>query len=300
MTEAELVKLFTNLAVWQRGDERAPNKPLLLLLALGWLQAGRDEMLPFSEIEPVLTDLLCEFGPARKSVHPEFPFWRLHSNRDTRRIWVIPGAEVFKVNSSGDVRKRQLHDNGAKGGFSLEVREMISSHPGLVTRLARILLEGHFPESLHEDILSSVGLVLDDTMARQRKRDPEFRGKVLAAYENRCAVCGYDIRIGGVPVGLEAAHIKWHTANGPDTEDNGLALCSIHHKLFDRGVFTVNSGRMILVSEKVLGSDGLTENLMKFHAVEARRPVRAAFTPREEFTRWHYREVFKGPEREAG
>ena len=36
-------------------------------------------------------------------------------------------------------------------------------------------------------------------------------------------------------LGIEAAHIKWHQAGGPDTEDNGLALCTLHHKRFDRG-----------------------------------------------------------------
>jgi putative restriction endonuclease len=40
-------------------------------------------------------------------------------------------------------------------------------------------------------------------------------------------------------LGLEAAHIKWFQAGGPDIEANGLAMCSLHHKLFDLGVFTI-------------------------------------------------------------
>jgi len=60
---------------------------------------------------------------------------------------------------------------------------------------------------------------------------------VLTAYEWRCAVCGFDVQLGAIPIALDAAHIRWHQANGPDTERNGLALCALHHKTFDLGVF---------------------------------------------------------------
>ena len=56
-----------------------------------------------------------------------------------------------------------------------------------------------------------------------------------------------------VPVALEAAHIKWRQAGGPDLEVNGLALCSLHHKLFDRGAFTLSNQLVILVSDDAHG-----------------------------------------------
>lgn len=37
-------------------------------------------------------------------------------------------------------------------------------------------------------------------------------------------------------VGLEAAHIKWKQFGGPCEIPNGLALCAIHHKAFDKGI----------------------------------------------------------------
>jgi hypothetical protein len=43
-------------------------------------------------------------------------------------------------------------------------------------------------------------------------------------------------------VALDAAHIRWHQAGGPDEEANGLALRVLHHKLFDLGAFTVKEG----------------------------------------------------------
>src|SRR6185503_19127739 len=95
-----------------------------------------------------------------------------------------------------------------------------------------------------QDILDAVGLDLSltETVTR-RKRDPAFRGRVLTAYEYACAVCGFDVRLGGHALGLEAAHIQWHQAGGPDVEPNGLALCSLHHKAFDLGAFTIKPDR---------------------------------------------------------
>jgi HNH endonuclease len=59
---------------------------------------------------------------------------------------------------------------------------------------------------------------------------------VLTAYEYRCAVCGFDVRLGSVSIALDAAHIRWHQAGGADLEKNGLALCVLHHKTFDLGL----------------------------------------------------------------
>jgi putative restriction endonuclease len=72
----------------------------------------------------------------------------------------------------------------------------------------------------------------------------------------RCAVCGFDVRLGSVSIALDAAHIRWHQAGGPDLERNGLALCVLHHKTFDLGAFTVNQDGLLLVSDQAHGIEG--------------------------------------------
>lgn len=62
-----------------------------------------------------------------------------------------------------------------------------------------------------------------------------------------------DGRIGAVPVGLEAAHVRWWAFDGPDDVDNGVFLCSLHHKLFDKGVLGIGDGHRILVSQRFVG-----------------------------------------------
>jgi putative restriction endonuclease len=49
-------------------------------------------------------------------------------------------------------------------------------------------------------------------------------------------------------VGLEAAHVRWHSQDGPDVVANGLALCALHHALFDLGVLGLTAERRIRVS----------------------------------------------------
>ena len=106
------------------------------------------------------------------------------------------------------------------------------------------------------------------------------------------------MRLGLQPVALEAAHIKWHQAGGPDVEVNGLALCSLHHKLFDRGAFALSDKLEILVSDDAHGSAGFDEWLMRFHGEKLNFPQRQTYYASENFTRWHIREVFQGEYRE--
>src|SRR5262249_31175179 len=114
------------------------------------------------------------------------------------------------------------------------------------------------------------------------------------------AVCGFDVRLGNVSVALDAAHIRWVQAEGPDEEANGLALCVLHHKLFDLGAFTLEPGGCLLVSEQAHGNAGFEESLMRHHGGLVRRPQRPEWHPDPEYLTWHGREVFKGAARHRG
>lgn len=61
-------------------------------------------------------------------------------------------------------------------------------------------------------------------------------------------------------VALEAAHIKWKQHGGPCEIPNGLALCAIHHKAFDKGSIGLDENMRVLVSDAVNGG-GIVEKL---------------------------------------
>ena len=105
------------------------------------------------------------------------------------------------------------------------------------------------------------------------------------------------MRLGSVSVALDAAHIRWHQAGGPDRENNGLALCVLHHKLFDLGAYTVGPERFLHVSDLASGTEGFHEALLRHHGVGIRPAQRPEWGPDRGFLEWHRREVFKGEPR---
>ncbi len=221
MTSEAILNHLDDLSIWKQGDQRAPHKPLLVLYALGRWQAGQKHVT-FRQVEPDLTTLLREFGPPRKSDHPEQPFWRLQ--RDG--VWTVHAPPGFALKTGDDIpRVTALRQHDVRAEFSPDVQAALTSDPGLAASIASRILERHFPESLHPDILNAVGLTLETSVAR-RRRDPAFRQRVLKAYEYRCTVCGFDVRLGSVSIALDAAHIPWHQAGGPETENNGSPSAS--------------------------------------------------------------------------
>lgn len=80
MSDNEVMTKISNLKVWNRAGVRAPHKPLLILVALGRLSREERRLIRFTETRAELTSLLRDFGPPRKSYHPEYPFWHLQSD----------------------------------------------------------------------------------------------------------------------------------------------------------------------------------------------------------------------------
>jgi len=129
-------------------------------------------------------------------------------------------------------------------------------------------------------------------------RDPAFREKVLVAYEYRCCVCGYDLRLVRQIVGVEAAHIRWFQFDGPDTTNNGLAQCATHHKMFDLGAFTVAPQTLkILFSTLANGNDAARRQAQDVHSKPISPPQSNGDTPHPDFLKWHAEQVFKGEAR---
>ena len=318
MTREDILRRFQAFIVWERRGERAPHKPLLILYAIGKLMLG-EEQLHYAAIENDLRDLLIEFGPWRDRYRPQDPFWRLkNAKKPEDRIWEIPNEHEIEERtrkngkSTGDVRYiEDLRKHGV-GGFLQPITAQLRNDIGLRFELVGRLLSSHFPITYHADILQAVGIEwtfgwaigippqLQAPGPPRNPRNPRFRPEVLEAYRHRCAICGFNVTLRDRPIAIEAAHIKWHSAEGPDILQNGMALCSLHHKLFDRGVFTLSDQLAIQVSKQVdPASPGFEEWLGRFDGRDIYSPS-DPYLPDESYVHWHAEQVFKGESAAAG
>lgn len=87
-----------------------------------------------------------------------------------------------------------------------------------------------------------------ERVAWQRLHQPEFRVRVLRAYQGRCTVC----RLGHADL-LEAAHIIGDRHQGGEPViPNGLSLCKIHHAAYDRNLLGITGDGEIRINERLL------------------------------------------------
>ncbi|HKJ00823.1 MAG TPA: HNH endonuclease [Longimicrobiales bacterium] len=292
LTSDEVRARFHDLGVWER-DERAPYKPLLLLYVLGRYAHGSRRLIEFRRIEEDLAKLCAEFGKPNSAKHnPVAPFWELLQ----AGVWEVPGSEKARTKPGAAPTRAWLAKYEVAGGLTPELFGAVAGDPDLLRDVAGDLLEAHFPGTLHPEIMAAVKL--DPAMGiPPSRRDPKFRAVVLKAYEAKCALCAFDARMGDSLVGLEAAYVRWHQAGGPSTVSNGMALCSLHHKLFDRGAFTLTHDRRVVVSAELHGTAATEQWITRHHGSKLRLPRRSANHPDPAHVDWHRREVFREPAR---
>jgi putative restriction endonuclease len=129
-------------------------------------------------------------------------------------------------------------------------------------------------------------------VAWQRLHQPEFRVRVLRAYETKCSVCGLRR-----PELLDAAHIVGGFEDrGDPVIPNGLSMCKIHHAAFDRNLLGVTPDRTIQIKAELLEEvDGpmLEHGLKEMHQRTITVPLRRVEHPDRERLDVRYGEFLK-------
>lgn len=82
---------------------------MLILYVLGKIQQGKSRLLPYEQVSKDLKQLLIDFGPLRKSYHPEQPFVRLANDG----VW-----ELDKKIKMEKPNNRLLLEENVYGGFT--------------------------------------------------------------------------------------------------------------------------------------------------------------------------------------
>jgi putative restriction endonuclease len=287
------IERLTALKQYQHNGQRVPHKPLLMLMALSRLAETGSSEMQWSDAEERLADLVAEFGPATHTGRRQsaaYPFTRLR----TDGIWKL--SRDVPMDNVGPL------DAAPITGRLESSFERALSQPGQIEQAARLLVDAQFPRTVAPDVLIAVGLDPDQVLAigsaptadpERLRRSSWWPRAILEAWDRQCAFCGYDGQLGSSSVGLEAAHIRWFNLGGPDELNNGMALCSLHHKLFDRGALGLDQEYRILVSAVY---SARTEAAKRVYDLQSRplRPRRGTALPAVDHVAWHCKEVFRG------
>ena len=140
-------------------------------------------------------------------------------------------------------------------------------------------------------IILPIGPTSQERIVLTRLTQSFFRRSVLSNYLSSCCFCGLDL-----PPLLVASHIvPWFTREETRTDpQNGLCLCTLHDKAFDRGLMSVTAEFEIAVSRKVAKSrSAFVESALKtFDGQPISLPSR--FAPKADYLQWHLKNVYQG------
>lgn len=156
---------------------------------------------------------------------------------------------------------------------------------------AETILEPEVYENEFKELSLPSGPTETTRLVRTRLVQGFFRDAVLASYNYSCAVCALDLA-----ELLTASHIIPWSKNVERLADprNGLALCALHDRAFDRGLFTLDDSLHVLLSAK---AQTQTENPMRLVALYemAGRPITLPkrFLPDVEALAYHRENIFQ-------
>ena len=183
-------------------------------------------------------------------------------------------------------------------GPDLEKPVAVVTPEQFLERLAAVRIDrSHGGRAPHKPLM----LLLALSRVRLRRRHTRRRSQALRDHGRlptgrpRSSLPPPRTRLGDCLLGLEAAHIRWHSHEGGDVVPNGLALCSVHHKASDYGALGLDwkpGGFQVLISSKVQGGSPSARRLLGFRGKAIRPPVSPSDAPDPRFVDWHRREVF--------
>lgn len=277
--------------------KRAPYKTLLLLWMIARVADGKPPTIRFRDAEDELKELMTGYRLGRK-LAVQYPFVYLAESSQLWRVNDNSGNNIHEMTTpfppdTSQPRRESVRflRNEATGCLAPDFAEAIRNE-NVRSEIVNELLKLQFPEGLHHVMLRD--LELEEYVSyKARRRDSNFRLAVLDAYREQCAFCGFDSRLRDSAIGIDAAHIMMHAQGGKDTVDNGLALCVLHHRLFDRGAMGISDNMLLLVSPLLTGASRSTrQQVSGLESREITTPSSSHELPHVANVQWHRDEIF--------
>ncbi len=145
------------------------------------------------------------------------------------------------------------------------------------------------PHAVFEYDFESITQTERISQVKTRTVQQFFRTAVISSYHFKCAICEL-----GLQEMLTASHIIPWSKNEKFRTDpaNGISLCALHDRAFDRGFIALNNDYAVMLSGRLTSSKGLPVEHMftRFNKQPLKLPFR--FLPNKEYLEWHRDNVF--------
>lgn len=196
------------------------------------------------------------------------------------------------------VSKKALENTGRLDGV---VFENFSAKPNLLrdeaerisTELAELGRTSDQGVQQELDQISRRSYRVEDSevLTRVRRGQAAFSKVIRKNYRSECAICGIDF-----PELLVASHIKpW--ADDPDRRldpANGLCLCVLHDRLFDKGLIGVSAQMRVLISKELRASSAPIVQTIVSAVDGVHLKVPATNPPDGRLLEYHRQAIFRG------
>lgn len=162
--DAGVLRAIEGLKVSRKAGRPLLYQPITLLIAIGRARLGKPRLLPWSETEKVVSDLLRRFGTNGERPRADYPVAALHQ----ARLWTLEGHSGAVPNAHGDsTLRRWFAEQQPKAGLTEVAYEAFHRSGEIRLTAIGMLIDRYFDGLEPEALLSEVGLyddgVGDDT-----------------------------------------------------------------------------------------------------------------------------------------
>ncbi len=298
---------------------RAPYKPFLLLVVMDLIAQGAitSNFIAFNADLIDTFDLYWDeiMGQERRS-NPVLPFFHLHRDEFWHLV-PVPGKEqilcaIPQIRSIGPLRQLvlgatlddALFEALSGEGSRDDLRQVLiesyfapETRPTLVD-LGRISAEAfQYSLELQGRSKGRFGLQLREPAEEgdkyhQVSRSTGFRRVVVGAYDHTCAFCRLRLFTPEGRSAVVAAHIVPWSESHNDDPRNGMALCGLHHWIFDQGLIGVSSDYRVQVSPAVPAEEAGAAAVRSLAEDALYLPEEVSLQPARQALKWHREHVF--------
>ncbi|MBX0330251.1 HNH endonuclease [Oscillochloris sp. ZM17-4] len=297
---------------------RAPYKPLLLMAVMDLIA----QQVINANVIRLNADLMDAFdlywvrvvGGDRES-NPVMPFNHMRSEG----FWHLVDAsgeepDLHGVDRNEIFRRIKSHALGAR--IDDELYQLLQTTESR-DELRRVLIETYFTPDARPTIVEVSHITTSsfaysrDLLNRSRgrftlqdaptdadtyvaeARSAGFRRVVASAYNHTCAMCHVRIVTPEGRTAIAAAHIVPWSHSHNDDPRNGMALCGLHHWVFDQGLIAVTPAYTLQVSPILRLDAQRAEAILALDGREIVMPRERALWPARAALRWHMSSIYR-------